>query len=65
MTKQDNTAMEEAEYKNNWINQHDKADKLEYDTVTKLPVSATYFYPPYHHIKEIDAIFTEIKSGLL
>jgi hypothetical protein len=51
---------DEAEYKRNWIELHDKADVLTYDPKTNQPVSALYNYPPYAHIKEVEDLFAEV-----
>jgi len=50
----------EAEYKRQWIEDNKGADELRFDQKTEQPVSATYFYPPYHHDQEIKSIFRTI-----
>lgn len=42
----------EAEYKRDWINQHDKADEIVVDAETKDIVGAVYYYAPTAHKAE-------------
>ena len=50
----------EAEYKRDWINQHDKADEIVVDAESKNIVAAIYYYPPAHHKAEQQRIWEAI-----
>lgn len=39
----------EAEFKRDWINQHNSADTMLADEKTQQPVAAIYYYPPMQH----------------
>lgn len=50
----------EAEYKQDWIKQHDKADEIVVDTENKNLVAAIYYYPPEQHMADQKKIWRAI-----
>ena len=51
------SSQREAEYKQGWIRQHDKADELLCDAETKEPVAAIYYYAPTAHKAHMERLW--------
>ena len=54
----------EADFKRDWINQHNSADEIVVDAGSKNLVAAIYYYPPTHHDAEQKRIWSVIAKSM-
>ncbi|MEA5453275.1 hypothetical protein SPF06_00935 [Sinomonas sp. JGH33] len=64
MTPNKEEMAREAVYRQQWIEEHKRADETVFDPKTGIPVAAIYRYPPLAHYRENQEFWNQLADAV-